>query len=158
MRWELPRLPFVELLSCCVLFKKEDVKRASFNPDQFLQRRTIFSSENIGPADQNFQDQYSRDSTPEHVHFLRWKYCRGTMSTIAPPSNFNDSTYEILTPRQLQAHTQTKVNLGTASEARTSIMVPENSTYKHSPKWSMEAGTSYHNSGLWSLSTLFMNG
>ena len=47
-------------LSCCVLFKKEDVKRASFNLDQFLQRRTIFSSENIGPADQNFQDQYSR--------------------------------------------------------------------------------------------------
>ena len=61
MRWELPRLPFGELLSCCVLFKKEDVKRAPFNPDQFLQRRTIFSSENIGPADQNFQDQYSRD-------------------------------------------------------------------------------------------------
>ena len=74
------------------------------------------------------------------------------MSTIAPPSNFNDSTYEILTPTQLLAHTQTKVNLGTAREAKTSITVPENSTYKHFflqyPEWSTEAGTSDHNSGL----------
>ena len=47
------------------------------------------------------------------------------MSTIAPPSNFNDSTYEILTATQLHAHTQTKVKLGTAKEARTSTMVPK---------------------------------
>ena len=77
------------------------------------------------------------------------------MSTIAPPSNFNDSTYQILTPTQLQAHTQTKVNLGAAREARTSIMVPENSIYKHFflqyPEWSTEARTSDHNSGLGSF-------
>ena len=36
-------------------------KTGVFNPDQFLQRRTTFSSENFGPADQNFQDQNSRD-------------------------------------------------------------------------------------------------
>ena len=62
------------------------------------------------------------------------------------------SHMKILTPTQLQAHTQTKVNLGTAREARTSIMVPENSTYKHFflqyPEWSTEAGKSDHNSGL----------
>ena len=33
-----------------------------FNPDRFFKRRTIFSSENFGPGDQNFQDQNSRDS------------------------------------------------------------------------------------------------
>ena len=34
-----------------------------FNPDRFFKRRTIFSSENFGPGDQNFQDQNSRDSS-----------------------------------------------------------------------------------------------
>ena len=33
-------------------------------PDRFFERRTIFSSENFGPGDQNFQDQNSRDRTP----------------------------------------------------------------------------------------------
>ena len=32
-----------------------------FNPDRFFKRRTIFSSKNFGPGDQNFQDQNSRD-------------------------------------------------------------------------------------------------
>ena len=32
-----------------------------FNSDRFFKRRTIFSSENFGPGDQNFQDQNSRD-------------------------------------------------------------------------------------------------
>ena len=47
-----------------------------------------------------------------------------------------------------QPHTQTEVKLGTAREARTSILVPENSTYKHFflqyPKWFTEAGMSDH--------------
>ena len=34
-----------------------------FNPDQFFKRRDIFSSENFGPGDQNFQDQNSRDTS-----------------------------------------------------------------------------------------------
>ena len=32
-----------------------------FNPDRFFKRRTIFSSENFDPEDQNFEDQNSRD-------------------------------------------------------------------------------------------------
>ena len=32
-----------------------------FNHDRFFKRLTIFSSENFGPGDQNFQDQNSRD-------------------------------------------------------------------------------------------------
>ena len=32
-----------------------------FNPDRFFKGRTIFSGENFGPGDQNFQDQNSRD-------------------------------------------------------------------------------------------------
>ena len=36
-----------------------------FNPDRFFKRRTIISSENFGPADQNFQDQNSRDRSTE---------------------------------------------------------------------------------------------
>ena len=35
MRSELPRMPFVELLSCCVLFKKEGVKRVSSTRTNF---------------------------------------------------------------------------------------------------------------------------
>ena len=38
-------------------------KMGVFNPDRFFTRRTIFSSENFDPPDQNFQDQNSRDST-----------------------------------------------------------------------------------------------
>ena len=94
--------------------------------------------------------------TAEHAHFLGWKYCRGT---IATPWNFNDSTCEVLTPTQLHAHTQTKVKLGTARETKTSIVVYETvHASMQYPKWSTEAGTSDHNSVLWALSTLFMDG
>ena len=55
--------------------------------------------------------------TAEHTHFLRWKYWHGTMSTIAPPSNFNDSTMNT------HAHTSTctYTHQSTARETRTSL-------------------------------------
>ena len=31
-----------------------------FNPDRFCKRRTVFSSENFGPGDQNSRDRYAR--------------------------------------------------------------------------------------------------
>ena len=56
------------------------------------------------------------------------------------------------TTTQLHKYTQTRAKLGTTREARTSITVPEQH-YKYFfleyPKWSTEAGTSDHNSGLW---------
>ena len=48
-----------------------------FNPEQFFKRRTIFSIENFGPWDQNFQDQNSRDRP---VCFLWLQLILGTVS------------------------------------------------------------------------------
>ena len=67
------------------------------------------------------------------------------MFTIAPPKNFIASTYEILPPAQLHTCTQTRVKLGTAREAKTSIMVSETvHTSMQYPKWYTETGTSDH--------------
>ena len=84
-----------------------------------------------------------------------------TLHVKSHPQILMTYTYAIHMPTQLQPHTQTKVKLGTKREATTSIMVPENSTYKHfychTPSGSTEAGTSNHNSGLLSLYTLHMD-
>ena len=68
VRRELPRLPFVELLVVLCSIQERRRKTSVFYPDQFLQRRTIFSSENFGPADQNFQDQNSHDRPDSVLH------------------------------------------------------------------------------------------
>ena len=53
-----------------------------FNPDRFFKRRTIFSSENFGPGDQNFQDQNSRDRTSSCTCIL--PECSGDGLSLTP--------------------------------------------------------------------------
>ena len=63
------------------------------------------------------------------------------MFTIAPPKNFIASTYEILPPAQLYTRTQTRVKLGTARDAKTSIVVSETvHTSMQYPKWYTKLG------------------
>ena len=65
------------------------------------------------------------------TQLLSWKYCRGTMTIIVPPSNFNDShTYNTHPPTTTSTYT-TRVKLCTGRKARTSITVPGNSIYKY---------------------------
>ena len=62
---------------------------------------------------------------------LSWKYCRGTMTIIVPPSNFNNSHTYNTHPHTTTSTYTTRVKLCTGREARTSIKVPGNSTYKY---------------------------
>ena len=65
------------------------------------------------------------------AQLLSWKYCRGTMTIIVPPTNFNDShTYNTHPHTTTSTHT-TIIKLCTRGEARRSITVPGNSTYKN---------------------------
>ena len=73
VRWELPRLPFVELLVVLCSIQERRRKTSIFNPDQFLQRQTIFSSENFGPVDRNFQDQNSHDRVRTNFNIMKIK-------------------------------------------------------------------------------------
>ena len=65
------------------------------------------------------------------TQLLSWKYCRGTMTIRVPPSNFNDSHTYNTHPHTTTSTYTTRVKPCTGREARTSIKVPGNSTYKY---------------------------
>ena len=62
---------------------------------------------------------------------LSGKYCRGTMTIIVAPSNFNDSHTYNTHPSTTTSTYTTRVKLCTGRKARTSITVPGNSTYRN---------------------------
>ena len=100
MRWELPRLPFVELLIVLCSIQERRRKTSVFNLDQSWQwpvaAGTIFSSKNFGPADRNFQDQNSPHQQCTCV--LRGRL---SCSVAYPPAQFTFTPSSVWSSRKL---------------------------------------------------------